>query len=104
LLVEHGTTVAGLNDERVAPRTFVFMTGQGRVGIGIVRATTLAQTAQLLTARGLLHDDRISTALNLDGGSSTGFFGRTRSGLVDQPEWAGVADCLVLSPKPANFR
>jgi hypothetical protein len=103
LLVEHGATVAGLNDERVAPRTFVFLTGRGRVGIGIIRSTTLAQAARLLISPGLVRDDRISMALNLDGGSSTGFFGRTRDGSLDQPEWVRVADCLVFSPKTTNF-
>ncbi|MBV9998800.1 MAG: phosphodiester glycosidase family protein [Verrucomicrobia bacterium] len=104
LLVERGTAVTGLNDERVAPRTFVFLTGRGKVGIGIIRSTTLAQAARLLISPALLRDDRINIALNLDGGSSTGFFGRTRGGSLDQPEWARVADCLVFSPKTTNFR
>jgi exopolysaccharide biosynthesis protein len=104
LLVERGATVAGLNDERVAPRTFVFLTGRGRVGIGVIRSTTLAQVAWLLISPGLVRDDRVSVALNLDGGSSTGFFGRTRDGLLDRPEWARVADYLVLSPETTNFR
>ena len=104
LLVEHGTTVAGLNNERVAPRTFVFLTRHGRVGIGTIRSTTLAQAAQLLVSPALVRDDRIDAALNLDGGSSTGFFGRAKDGSIDQPEWARVADCLVLSPEKANFR
>jgi uncharacterized protein YigE (DUF2233 family) len=104
LLVEHGTAVAGLNNGRVAPRTFVFLTGRGRVGIGVLRSISLAQAAQILISPALVRDDRISIALNLDGGSSTGFFGRTRSGPLDRPEWARVADCLVLSPKTTNFR
>lgn len=103
LLVEHGAPVAGLNDERVAPRTFVFLTGRAKVGIGIIRSTTLAQAARLLISPALVPGDRINTALNLDGGSSTGFFGRTTHGSLDQPEWARVADCLVLSPKMTNF-
>jgi hypothetical protein len=103
LLVEHGVTVVGLNDERVAPRTFVFLTGRGRVGIGIIRSTTLAQAARLLVSAALVRDDPVKIALNLDGGSSTGFFGQTRSGALDQPEWARVVDCLVFSPKTTNF-
>ena len=102
-LVERGTTVAGLNDGRVAPRTFVFLTGRGRVGIGVIRSGTLAQAARLLISPALVPGDRITLALSLDGGSSTGFFGRTQGGLLDQPEWARVADCVVLSPKTTNF-
>jgi hypothetical protein len=103
MLVEHGATVAGLNDERVAPRTFVFLTGRGKVGIGIIRSATLAQAARLLVSPALVYDERISTALNLDGGSSTGFFGQTRDGSLDRPEWARVADCLVFRPKTTDF-
>jgi hypothetical protein len=103
LLVEHGATVTGLNDERVAPRTFVFLTGRGRVGIGVIQSTTLAQAGRLLISPALVPGDWINIALNLDGGSSTGFFGRTKGGSLDWPEWAHVADCLVFSPKTTNF-
>ncbi|MBV9490093.1 MAG: phosphodiester glycosidase family protein [Verrucomicrobia bacterium] len=104
LLVERGEPVTGLNDTRVAPRTFVLQTGQGKVGIGILRATTLARTAQILQAHDFLQGDRVVIALNLDGGASTGFFGRTKDGSLDEPEWARIADCLVLSPEKADFR
>ena len=99
LLVERGITVSGLDDKRGAPRTFVLLTAHDQVAIGIIRETTLAQTAQILTAHNLMDGDRTATALNLDGGSSTGFFGRTRNGPLDRPGWARVADCLVFSPK-----
>ena len=104
LLVERGATVAGLNDERIAPRTFVFLTAQARVGIGIIRSATLTQAARLLVSPTLLPDDRIKVALNLDGGSSTGFFGQARGGSLDQPEWARVSDCLVFGRKKTIFR
>jgi uncharacterized protein YigE (DUF2233 family) len=96
-LVESGRTISGLNNRRSAPRTFVFLTRGGNWGIGICRSPTLAELSEILTITNLLPDGPITTALNLDGGSSTGFYLARGDRSISSPEWTTVGSYLLLS-------
>jgi exopolysaccharide biosynthesis protein len=73
-LVDGGRTVTGLDDGRVAARTFVFSCGQLVWGFGICRSVTLKEMGDLLSQTTIVPDHRIARALNFDGGSSTTFY------------------------------
>jgi uncharacterized protein YigE (DUF2233 family) len=96
-LVERGGIVSGLNNERRAPRTFVFLTRTGNWGIGICRSVTLAELSEILTIADLLPTGPIAVALNLDGGSSTGFYLARGDQPISSPEWTTVGNYLLLS-------
>lgn len=96
-LIESGGVVSGLNNRRSAPRTFVFVTQDANWGIGICRSVTLAELADILTLSDLFPSGPISTALNLDGGSSTGLYVARQDQSISSPEWTTVGNFLVLS-------
>ncbi len=72
-LIDHQTSVAGLETSRIARRTFVATDGHGLWAIGIISPVTLAQASRSLLATGeqLFPTHLIQRALNLDGGSSS---------------------------------
>jgi uncharacterized protein YigE (DUF2233 family) len=96
-LVENGNRISGLENKRRAPRTFVFLTRGGHWGFGICRSVTLAQLSEILTTADLLNTGQIITALNLDGGSSTGFYLTRGDQSISSPEWTTVGSYLLLS-------
>jgi hypothetical protein len=96
-LVERGNIVAGLDRARSAARTFVFLTRSNNWGVGICRSVTLAELAEVLTVSDLLPNGPIATALNLDGGSSTGFYLARGDQSISSPEWTTVGNYLLLS-------
>jgi exopolysaccharide biosynthesis protein len=98
-LVESEKRVAGLNNERTAPRTFVFLGRNTLWGFGICRSVTLAEMGDLLLLPNLLNKSRIVTALNLDGGSSTQFWARSDDRVVSSPAFSVVANYILLLPK-----
>ncbi|TVQ86272.1 MAG: phosphodiester glycosidase family protein [Chromatiaceae bacterium] len=73
-LVEGGRAVRGLAATATARRSFVATDWRGHWVLGTtLTALSLAELAECLTA-GVLTDWPVARALNLDGGSSTGFF------------------------------
>jgi exopolysaccharide biosynthesis protein len=95
-LVDGGKAVAGLNATRSAARTVVFTDGAGGCGLLVCRYTTLAETGEILASPGLLPKGKITRALNLDGGSSTGLWVR---GGVYLREHRDVRNYLALVPR-----
>ena len=74
-LVEHGRAVRGLSTARPARRTFIATDWRRHWVIGATTTrVTLAELADALAAPGALTSWRTDRAINLDGGSSTGFF------------------------------
>ncbi len=73
-LIEDGKMLAGLDDTKIAARSFVATDGQGRWCIGMASARSLKDLAETLQKKGSLGDFRVKTALNLDGGSSCSFW------------------------------
>jgi exopolysaccharide biosynthesis protein len=98
-LREDGKAVTGLNNQRSAPRTFVFTAGNSVWGFGICRSVTLAEMGQILSVPDLLGRTSVVSALNLDGGSSTQFWARSGDEVVSSSTVAVVANYLLLVHK-----
>ena len=95
-LVDHGKSVAGLDDTRSARRTFVLTTSDGRVAIGSCSPVTLARLAKVLAALAPL---KVARALNLDGGSSSAFWCRTSEETISISEFKHVRNFLAIAPR-----
>ena len=98
-LLEEGKTLTGLNNDRSAPRTFVFTGGNSVWGFGICRSVTLAEMGQILSVPDLLGRSSVVSALNLDGGSSTQFWARAGDDVISSSSLAVVANYLLLVHK-----
>ncbi|RYI33495.1 MAG: phosphodiester glycosidase family protein [Acetobacteraceae bacterium] len=96
-LIDGGKAVAGLNASRTAARTVVCNAGAGRVALIICRWATLAETAEILLTPGLFPEGaKITRALNLDGGSSTGMWVRREGEPFYVREFKDVRNYLAV--------
>ncbi|MCS7063015.1 MAG: phosphodiester glycosidase family protein [Methylacidiphilales bacterium] len=95
-LVENGQSVIGLNTEHRARRTAVASDGNGLWALISVDNVTLYEAAELLTQKIFGDDFRVDVAINLDGGSSAGFWIRGANQPFYWPEWARVRNFLVV--------
>lgn len=98
-LVERGKPVAGLNDTRAARRTFVAVGAGDRVAIGFCAPVTLAQLGAILATRDMAGDFKIQRALNMDGGSSSGFWFAGEKGVFSIRERKPVRDYIGVVPR-----
>ena len=98
-LVERARAIAGLNDTRRARRTVVATSGSDRAAIGYCSHVTLAQLGELLATPGVAGDFKMQRALNLDGGSSSGFWFAGENGVFTVREQKRVRDYLGVVPK-----
>jgi hypothetical protein len=74
-LVEHRRAVRGLSRAKPRRRTFIATDWRGHWALGVTTTRlTLAELAEVLTSPGTLTPWPVDRALNLDGGSSSGFF------------------------------
>ncbi len=74
-LVEHSAAVRGLSPSDPRRRTFIATDWRGRWVLGAsVTPLTLAELGECLASSGALTGWTVDRAINLDGGSSTGFF------------------------------
>jgi uncharacterized protein YigE (DUF2233 family) len=99
MLVEGGQPVAGLNSERSARRTVAATDGRGQWALIYMTSVTLADAARILTTPGVLGDWAPATALNLDGGSSSGLWAAATPDAVSRPELGHVRNYIGISPK-----
>jgi len=95
MLVEKGSPVAGLNATRNARRTAVATGPKGKVALVYITSVTLADAAQILSLPNVFGTWKPTTALNLDGGSSSGFWAGTTLHL---PEIKRVRNFLAIAP------
>jgi uncharacterized protein YigE (DUF2233 family) len=99
-LVDNGKAVTGLNASRSAARTVVCTMSDGRTALVVCHSPTLAETAQILLTPGILpHGGKITRALNLDGGSSTGLWVKRDSSPFYFREFKDVRNYLAVVPK-----
>lgn len=98
-LVERGRPIAGLNDSAAARRTFALTSGSDRAAIGFCAHITLAQLAALLATPGVLKEATVERALNLDGGSSSGFWFAGENGIFSIAEQKTVRDYIGVVAK-----
>jgi hypothetical protein len=93
-LVDQAKAVRGLDDSRVARRTFAAVSRGNHEALGICSDVSLAQVAEILV--GL----KMNRALNLDGGSSTAFsFLRENGTTFSIGERKSVRDFIVVSQR-----
>ncbi|MEI6034423.1 MAG: phosphodiester glycosidase family protein [Verrucomicrobiae bacterium] len=99
MLLEKSKPTAGLNAERPARRTVVATDGRGRWALLYLTSVTLADAARILAAPGLLVGWAPATALNLDGGSSSGLWAACEPARVSLPEFGHVRNSIGIAPK-----
>ncbi|NEV60808.1 phosphodiester glycosidase family protein [Thiorhodococcus minor] len=96
-LVETGRSVRGLSTARPSRRTFIATDWRGHWALGATTSSvTLAELADVLASEGALTGWRVNRAINLDGGSSTGFFfaGGSEGASVVLSPWKRVRNLL----------
>lgn len=101
-LVEGARAVRGLSAYAPNRRTFIATDGHGHWVLGATLSPlTLAEVAECLASTGALIPWRVDRALNLDGGSSTGFFfdGRDGKAPVNLSPWKRVRNLLGIAPR-----
>jgi len=99
-LVDRGQPIGGLNNSRLARRTFAATTTGDRVLVGVCSGVSLAELSKILATTLFAEDLKIERALNLDGGSSTGFwFARENSSVFSISEQKPVRDFVAIVPK-----
>jgi exopolysaccharide biosynthesis protein len=99
-LVDRSQPIGGLNDSRPARRTFAATTNSVRALVGVCSDVSLAELSKILATASFAEDLRIERALNLDGGSSTGFwFARENGSAFSIPEQKPVRDFVGIVPK-----
>jgi exopolysaccharide biosynthesis protein len=99
-LVDRGQPIGGLNNSRVARRTFAATTTGDRALVGVCSGVSLAELSKIFAITSFTQDLRIERALNLDGGSSTGFwFARENNSAFSISEQKPVRDFVGVVPK-----
>ena len=99
MIVDLGRRVAGLEATRAARRTFAAVGSGDRAALGFCSEVTLADLSKILTAH-FASDFKIQRALNLDGGSSSGFwFKRQNGSAFSVPEQKTVRDFVGVVPR-----
>jgi hypothetical protein len=99
-LVDLTRPIGGLNNANLARRTFAATTTSNRALLGICSQVSLAELSKILATTSFIDDLRIERALNLDGGSSSGFwFARENGGTFSIPEQKAVRDFVGVVPK-----
>jgi uncharacterized protein YigE (DUF2233 family) len=95
-LVNAGKPIRGLNDTQSARRTFVATTSGDAAALGYCSSVTLAQLGTLLATPGLAPQFKVQHALNLDGGSSSGFWFSGQTKPFSIPEYKRVRDYIGI--------
>jgi uncharacterized protein YigE (DUF2233 family) len=96
MLVEDDQLVAGLNDERIARRTIVAKGVRGETALIYISSVTLADAARILNLPSILDTWKPKTAINLDGGSSSGMWAANGLSLA---EITRVRNFLAIVPR-----
>jgi Phosphodiester glycosidase len=99
-LVDSTKPISGLNETNLARRTFAATTTGARALLGVCSQISLAELSRILARTSLAEDLKIERALNLDGGSSTGFwFAQENGSAFSIPEHKPVRDFVGIVPK-----
>jgi len=99
-LVDHYEAIRGLDDSRVARRTFAATGTHDRALLGVCSEVSLAKLATILATTRLADDVKIQRALNLDGGSSSAiWFVRENGNVFSIREQKVVRDFVAVLSK-----
>lgn len=96
-LVENGAAIPGLNDTKTARRTAIGELADSRWALISLSPVTLAEAGKLLAGDALWPGLEAERVLNLDGGSSTGFY------LAGPPESGGKPLYLAEFGRVRNY-
>jgi Phosphodiester glycosidase len=98
-LVDRAKTVPGLDDSRLARRTFVAVGAQNQIALGFCTQVSLAQLAAILAAPDVAGGLKVQRALNLDGGSSSAFWLADEGQPFSISEQKTVRDFIAVAPR-----
>lgn len=101
VLVDGPRQFTGAGEDARARRTFIAHDGSARWTMGVTSRMGLRGLAALLASQGpQLLGFKVHRALNLDGGPSTGLWGRDVKGkvVVHEKEMWSVKNCVVIRP------
>lgn len=101
VLVDGSRRFSGAGEDARARRTFIAHDGRARWALGVTSSIGLRELAALLASQGpQLVGFKVHRALNLDGGPSTGLWGRDERGkvVVHEKEMWSVKNCVVIRP------
>ena len=98
-LVDNGRPVTGLDNRRVAARTFVFSCDTKVWGFGICRSVTLQDMGGILAQTTIVPGHHIIRALNFDGGSSTTFYVKSDERSIFSEGRPVVSNYLIVKPR-----
>ena len=99
MLVENGKSVSGLSNKKNARRTIIFTDGKHRWGIAYAPSISLALLAEALADSKTFAEFNIKHAINLDGGSSSGFWVRRDNNPFYLREFGSVRNFVGVVPK-----
>lgn len=100
-LMDHRTTVLGLETTRIARRSFLATDNHNHWIMGVISPVTLAEASQILLAASpaFFKTTKIERALNLDGGSSSALWVDLKPIPFSQEEFGYVRNFLGLNVK-----
>jgi Phosphodiester glycosidase len=99
-LVDSARPISGLNDSRVARRTFAATTNGNRAFVGVCSGISLSELSKILATTPFAEGMKVEHALNLDGGSSSAFwFAREDGSAFSIPERKPVSDFVGIVSK-----
>lgn len=101
VLVDGTRRFTGAGKDARARRTFIARDGGSRWAMGVTSRMGLRELAALLADQGVqLVGFKVHRALNLDGGPSTGLWGKDERGkvVVHEKEMWSVKNCVVIRP------
>lgn len=96
MLVEHGKPVPGLNASRIARRTAAATGPGGSTALVYITSVSLEDAANILALPGIFGSWTPRSALNLDGGTSSGLWA---DAVVSLPEIKRVRNFLGIVPR-----
>jgi uncharacterized protein YigE (DUF2233 family) len=96
MLIENAAPVLGLESKRLARRTAIATGPSGRRALIYISSVTLSDAARILALPGIFGDWKPETALNLDGGTSSGLWA---ADIVSLPEIKLVRNFIGVVPK-----
>ena len=100
-LVENGSPVTGLDNTKARRRSVILTDWNRHWAIASTSSLTLAEVAALFASPGVISEWKVNRALNLDGGSSCGFYFDRKDGSADVNvvPWKSVRNLLGVAPR-----
>ncbi len=100
MLIFGSAIVPGLSKEKPRPRSFVLTDWKGTWMLGTSNSISLAGLAEVLDSSDVFKEMNVNRAINLDGGSSTGFYLKQTDGkVIYYTEYALVRNFLGITPR-----